>query len=73
VNWIRLEDTQSISFVGSPTTVASGLRTFIDRLAPDELIVVSHIYDPGARLRSYEIVAGIAAELRAAGVQSGRT
>jgi hypothetical protein len=25
----------------------------------DELMVVSHIYDPGARVRSYEIVAGV--------------
>jgi hypothetical protein len=26
-------------------------------MKPDELIVVSHIYDYGARVRSYEIVA----------------
>ena len=57
VNWIRLEEAQSISFVGAPATIDEGLRTFISRMSPDELIVVSHIYDHAARLRSYEITA----------------
>jgi luciferase family oxidoreductase group 1 len=47
----------SVSMVGSPGTIAGGVRAFVDRMQPDELIVASHIYDPGARLRSYEIVA----------------
>ena len=63
VDWIRLEDAQSISFVGAPGTITAGLRTLISRMAPDELIVVSHIYDPAARVRSYEIVAQSAAAL----------
>jgi hypothetical protein len=29
-------------------------------MTPDEVIVVSHIYDHAARLRSYEIVAAAA-------------
>jgi luciferase family oxidoreductase group 1 len=57
---IRLEEAQSISIVGSPATVRADLDAFIERTRPDELIVVSHIYDHAARLRSYEIVAGIA-------------
>jgi luciferase family oxidoreductase group 1 len=56
---IRLEEAQAISIVGSPTTVRADLEAFIERTRPDELIVVSHIYDHGARLRSYEIVAGL--------------
>ena len=32
---------------------------FIERTSADELIVVSHIYDHAARLRSYEITATI--------------
>jgi luciferase family oxidoreductase group 1 len=59
VDWIRLEEAQSISFVGSAAMIASGLRTFITRMEPDELIVVSHIYDHAARLRSYEITAQV--------------
>jgi len=56
---IRLEEAQAISIVGSPTTVRADLEAFIERTRPDELIVVSHIYDHGARVRSYEIVAGL--------------
>jgi luciferase family oxidoreductase group 1 len=55
----RLDTASSISLVGSPDTVASGLRAFVDRMRPDELIIVSHIYDHAARVRSYEIVAGV--------------
>jgi len=38
---------------------AAGLRDFIARTGADELIVVSHIYDHAARLRSYDITAGV--------------
>jgi luciferase family oxidoreductase group 1 len=56
----RIEGAQSVSFVGSPQTIERDMRSFADLLAPDELIVVSHIYDHAARLRSYEIVADVA-------------
>jgi luciferase family oxidoreductase group 1 len=48
-----------VSFVGSYNTVARQMRHFIDRTSADELIIVSHIYDHAARLRSYEIAAAI--------------
>jgi len=44
-----------VSFVGAPGTVAEQMRDFVDRTGADELIVVSHIYDHRARLRSYEM------------------
>ena len=55
----RLEEVQSISFVGSAGTCArrSGRSS---RTQPDELIVVSHIFDHAARLRSYEITVDVA-------------
>jgi len=56
----RLEGAPSISIVGSADTVRDGLRAFVERMTPDEVIVVSHIYDHAARLRSYEIVAAAA-------------
>jgi luciferase family oxidoreductase group 1 len=56
---IRLEEAQSISLVGSPATVRADLAAFVERTRPDELILVSHIYDHAARLRSYELVAGL--------------
>jgi len=49
-----------VSFVGSAETVATQMRAFLEVTKADELIVVSHIYDHAARLRSYEIAASIA-------------
>jgi luciferase family oxidoreductase group 1 len=53
----RLEEMQSVSLVGSPATVSDALREFVARTQPDEVMVVAHIYDHAARLRSYEIAA----------------
>jgi alkanesulfonate monooxygenase SsuD/methylene tetrahydromethanopterin reductase-like flavin-dependent oxidoreductase (luciferase family) len=47
------------SFVGSADMVGTGLQRFIDETAADELIIASAIHDHAARLRSYEILAGI--------------
>ena len=33
------------------------MREFVDQTRADELIIVSHIYDHEARLRSYELAA----------------
>jgi luciferase family oxidoreductase group 1 len=56
----------SSAIVGSPSTVLRGVREFLFRTNADELIISSQIYDHGARLRSFEIVAGIRSELDAA-------
>ena len=48
-----------VSFVGSPQTVKEQMAAFLDRTKADELIVVSHIYDHAARLRSYELAAAM--------------
>lgn len=44
------------SFVGSAETIQAGLSAFVTETGIDELIVVSHIYEHEARLRSYEIL-----------------
>lgn len=54
---IPLTDLTSIGMVGSAATVAAGLKAFVAQTHPDELMVVSHIYDHAARLRSCEIAA----------------
>ena len=54
-----LDAAPSVSFVGSPATIRSGLDAFASRMQPDEVIVVAHIFNHAARLRSYEIVAGL--------------
>jgi len=38
------------------------MREFVERTRADELMVVSHIYDQSARLRSYEIAAATMTE-----------
>jgi luciferase family oxidoreductase group 1 len=49
--------TARVSFVGTPAAVADGMAAFIERTRADELIIVSHIYDHAARLKSYELTA----------------
>ncbi|MEA2179381.1 MAG: hypothetical protein QOG77_2678 [Solirubrobacteraceae bacterium] len=56
--------------VGSRETVRAGLQEFADLTAADELMVVSAIFDHDARLRSYEILADVAAEITGPGERS---
>ncbi|HEY6333772.1 MAG TPA: LLM class flavin-dependent oxidoreductase [Blastocatellia bacterium] len=62
--WSPLEKAQAsamltYSFVGSPETVRAGLDRFTEQTGADEIMVASAIYDHSARLRSYELLAGI--------------
>ncbi|MCB2410526.1 LLM class flavin-dependent oxidoreductase [Hymenobacter lucidus] len=62
--WSELEEEavgqmMAYSFVGGPATVARQLQAFLKATQVDELIAVSHIYDPAARLRSYELLAEV--------------
>jgi luciferase family oxidoreductase group 1 len=66
--WSPMEKQQAsamltCAFVGSEDTVRRGLKAFAANTGVDEIIVASAIHDPKARLRSYEILAGIAASL----------
>jgi luciferase family oxidoreductase group 1 len=51
------------SVVGSPRTIREGLARLIEKTGADELMVASAIYDHGARLRSYEILAEVWKEM----------
>jgi luciferase family oxidoreductase group 1 len=53
----------SRAIVGSAATVRRKLMDFIAETTADEIMMTSQIYDHQARLRSYEIVAGIAEDL----------
>src|SRR5215475_10702647 len=46
----------SSSVVGSPETVERGLRAFMEKTRPDEVMVTANLYAHDARLRSFEIV-----------------
>jgi alkanesulfonate monooxygenase SsuD/methylene tetrahydromethanopterin reductase-like flavin-dependent oxidoreductase (luciferase family) len=59
-----LEEAGSCAFVGDAQTVQHGLEQFIAQTGADELIIASQIYDPVARIRSYEITADIGIEQR---------
>jgi luciferase family oxidoreductase group 1 len=54
-----LDQVLSCSAIGSPATVARVLEGFLARTGADELLIASHIFDQQARLRSYEITAGL--------------
>ncbi len=54
-----VEQMLSCRAVGSPSTVKRKLDAFIERTQPDELIITGQIYDHAARLRSYELLAGV--------------
>ena len=54
------------AFVGSQETVRRGLQGFADLTGVDELMVTTSIYDHGARLRSYELLAEIGPQIQAA-------
>jgi luciferase family oxidoreductase group 1 len=54
-----LEQALGRAIVGSAETVRRKLKAFIAETAADEIIMTSQIFDHQARLRSFEIVAGI--------------
>ena len=54
------------SVIGGPETVEAGLRALVERTGADELMVVSDVYDPAARLRSFELIAEAAARVEPA-------
>jgi alkanesulfonate monooxygenase SsuD/methylene tetrahydromethanopterin reductase-like flavin-dependent oxidoreductase (luciferase family) len=55
-----LDEALACSVAGSAQTVSRGLKEFVARTGADEIMVTSHIFDHAKRLRSFEIVAGIA-------------
>jgi alkanesulfonate monooxygenase SsuD/methylene tetrahydromethanopterin reductase-like flavin-dependent oxidoreductase (luciferase family) len=54
------------SAVGSADSVRAQLQSIVDQTAADELIVASAVHEHAARLRSYELLAGVGPALRAA-------
>jgi alkanesulfonate monooxygenase SsuD/methylene tetrahydromethanopterin reductase-like flavin-dependent oxidoreductase (luciferase family) len=56
--------------VGSPKTVERGIADFVARYRPDEILLTANVFDHSARLRSFELAAGVlrgAIENRASG------
>jgi len=57
-----IDQALSCSAVGGPATVRDQVRTFVDRIGADELMITSQIWDHAARVRSLEILAETRAE-----------
>ncbi|MEO5963441.1 MAG: MsnO8 family LLM class oxidoreductase, partial [Thermomonas sp.] len=45
------------SIVGGPASVRAGMHAFVERTGADELMVVSDVFDPALRWRSFDIIA----------------
>jgi luciferase family oxidoreductase group 1 len=58
-----LSQVLSAAIVGSPATVRDGLTAFVGRTDVDEVIVTTQVYEHAARVRSYELLAGVRDEL----------
>ena len=53
-----LSEMLSCTFVGTGEEIRGAMEAFIERTGADELMVAAHIFDPVARIRSYELLAG---------------
>jgi luciferase family oxidoreductase group 1 len=52
-----IDQSMSAAVIGGPQAVRDGLAAFAARTGADELMITCNMFDPEARLRSYEIVA----------------
>ncbi|GAB4528585.1 MAG: LLM class flavin-dependent oxidoreductase [Roseibium sp.] len=59
----QVDHALSCSATGSPATVRERLKELIETHRPDELMVTGMIHDHAARLRSFELAAGVLEEL----------
>jgi len=59
-----VEDRLASQIVGSPETVQRGITELLEATAADELMITTMVYDPADRLRSFELVADLAAASR---------
>ena len=55
----QLERMTQVSLVGAPDTIERELRELLERTGADEILATAHIFDHGARLRSFEIFAEV--------------
>ena len=56
---ILVNETLKCSLVGSPRTIETQLAALVEQTQPDELIFGWHIYDPAARVHSFELLAQV--------------
>lgn len=54
-----VQQMMAYSFIGGADTLQNDIQRFLDESRVDEVMVVSHIYEHEARVKSYEIVADL--------------
>lgn len=54
-----LDSVLSCAAVGAPATVRASIEAFVARTGAEELMITCNMFDHAARLRSYEITAGL--------------
>jgi luciferase family oxidoreductase group 1 len=59
----RVGQMLSASAVGGPETVRAQLAAFVERTGVDEVMATTQMFEPAAVLRSYDILAQVAADL----------
>jgi len=52
---IGVDAALSCAVIGAPATVRAGMRAFVDRHRPDELLLTANVFDHAARLRSFAL------------------
>jgi alkanesulfonate monooxygenase SsuD/methylene tetrahydromethanopterin reductase-like flavin-dependent oxidoreductase (luciferase family) len=57
-----VEQMLAVSAIGAPQTVRAALERIIAATQADELIVATAVFEHAARLRSYELLAGLLRE-----------
>jgi luciferase family oxidoreductase group 1 len=62
-----ITDRQATQIIGAPETVRHGLASLLEATAADELMLTTMVFDPADRLRSFELVAALAAAPHAQG------
>ncbi|GKY87973.1 LLM class flavin-dependent oxidoreductase [Sinisalibacter aestuarii] len=60
----QVQQSLSCSATGAPATLRRQLAGLIETWKPDELMITGMIYDPQARIRSFEIAAEVLTDLR---------
>jgi alkanesulfonate monooxygenase SsuD/methylene tetrahydromethanopterin reductase-like flavin-dependent oxidoreductase (luciferase family) len=56
---IGVDRALACAVIGAPATVARGVEAFIERHRPDELMLTANVFDHAARMRSFELAAGV--------------
>jgi luciferase family oxidoreductase group 1 len=61
---LGIDQALACAVIGAPPTVQRGIAAFIERHRPDELMLTANVFDHAARLRSFELAAGVLRQLR---------